>query len=227
MPGCWVDNAIRYRGVKSELITCMIIANQKPIRIIGYPDSSTTMEFVNEITKTHQAQVVSVEQLSELTDLDQYQYIVATWKLTNRLKAIKILDDLDLDLITVIHDNVVLSTSQPPVIGAGTFIFPFCSIMLEATVGKHCIIGAHSHIGHFCRIGNNCQLRPGVMINHKSSVGNNCTLNTKVTVTNKVCVADNIELLAFTNVVKNLSQPGIYMGSTARYVTNIKSPNDD
>lgn len=23
MPGCWVDNAIRYRGVKSELITCM------------------------------------------------------------------------------------------------------------------------------------------------------------------------------------------------------------
>lgn len=28
MPGCWVDKAIRYRGVRSELITCMILRGQ-------------------------------------------------------------------------------------------------------------------------------------------------------------------------------------------------------
>lgn len=204
----------------------MIIANSKPIIIIGYPESSMTMEYVNEITKTHPAQVITPEALKELPNPNQYQYIIAVWKLTNRLAAIKLADNLDLDLITVIHDSVVLSQLRAPVIGPGTFIFPFCSIMLDSHIGKHCIIGAHSHVGHFCFLGNNCQIRPGVMINGKSTIGNNCMMNTQVTITNKVSVVDNVELLAFTKVTKDITRPGIYAGSTARNLHNIISPND-
>jgi UDP-3-O-[3-hydroxymyristoyl] glucosamine N-acyltransferase len=204
----------------------MIIGNQKSIKIIGYPESSMTMEYINEISKTHAVEVISPEQLQQLQDPAQHQYIVAVWKLTNRLAAIKIVDDLNLDLITVIHNSVSLSNLHAPTISAGTFIFPFCSISVGAHVGKHCIIGAHSHVGHFCTIENNCQIRPGVMINGKSTLGNNCVLNTQVTVTNKVSVVDNVEFLAFTKVTKNIAQPGIYAGIPARKLHNIISPND-
>ena len=40
MPGCWADNAIRYRGVKSELTTCMTVNKYYllPANIYGRPD---------------------------------------------------------------------------------------------------------------------------------------------------------------------------------------------
>lgn len=205
----------------------MIIGNNKPIIVIGYPESSMTMEFVNEISKTHSYQTVTPEAFDSLADPTQYQYIVAVWKLNNRKSVIEKIDSMNLDLITVIHDSVVLGVSQPPSIGAGTFIFPFCTVLLDARIGKHCIIASHCHIGHFCQVGNNCQLRPGTIVNGKSKVGNNCTLNTRVTVTNKSTVGNNIELLSFTNVIKNLSEPGIYVGPTAKKFTSLSSPNDD
>jgi bifunctional N-acetylglucosamine-1-phosphate-uridyltransferase/glucosamine-1-phosphate-acetyltransferase GlmU-like protein len=205
----------------------MIIGNNKPIVIIGYLESSMTMEFQNEIGKTHSYKVLTPEQFCELEDPTQYQFIVAVWKLNNRRNIIEKIDSMNLDLITVIHDSVVLGVSKPPSIGAGTFIFPFCTVLLDVKIGRHCIIASHCHIGHFCTVGDNCQIRPGTIINGKSKVGNNCTLNTRVTVTNKSTVGDNIELLSFTNVVKNLSDPGIYVGPTAKKFTGLSSPNDD
>lgn len=205
----------------------MIIANHKPIVIVGYAESSMTMEFVNEISKTRDFQIVTPEDFVNLQNPEQYQYIVAVWKLSNRQKTIKMIDDARLDLITVIHDSVALGSNPPPTIGAGSFIFPFCSILLNAKIGKHCIIASHCHIGHFCNIGNNCQLRPGTIVNGKSQIGNHCVLNTRTTVTNKSTVGDNIELLAFTNVTKDLSEPGIYVGTTAKKFTGLVSPNDD
>jgi len=39
MPGCWADNAIRYRGVKSELISCMIDKKYlMPTDVYGRPN---------------------------------------------------------------------------------------------------------------------------------------------------------------------------------------------
>jgi hypothetical protein len=59
---------------------------------------------------------------------------------------------------------------------------------MASTIGRHCIVGSYSLIGHYSSIGNNCILRPGVMITGKSTVGNNCTINTRSTVTNNSTV---------------------------------------
>ena len=37
----------------------MIIANNKPIKIIGYVESSMTHEFVNEISKTRAVDIIA------------------------------------------------------------------------------------------------------------------------------------------------------------------------
>jgi UDP-3-O-[3-hydroxymyristoyl] glucosamine N-acyltransferase len=56
------------------------------------------------------------------------------------------------------------------------------------------------------------------MITGKSTVGNNCVLNNRSTVTNRVTVVDDVELMAFANVVKDITEPGRYVGSSARRV---------
>lgn len=194
----------------------MIIANSKPIRIIGYAESSMTQEFVNEISKTHDCRVITPIEF-EIDLSSHYQYIVSnTFDLQERLIIINTLDANQLDLVTVIHDTVLIGQNPKAEIGPGSFIFPFTCISLGAKIGRHCVIGPYNLVGHYSVLGNNCVTRPGVTISDKSQVGNNCVFNIKATVTNKVKIVDNVEVQGLSNVVKDISQPGHYAGSLAR-----------
>ena len=200
----------------------MIIGNDKPIKIIGYAESSMTAEFVNEISLTHLVKVINPNNFLSLPKQHNYQYIIAvSYDLEERKKLIEYVDQQNLDLITVISDTTLVGATPPAIIQPGSFIFPFCNISIASTVGRHCIVGSYSLIGHYSSIGNNCILRPGVMITGKSTVGHNCTINTRSTVTNNSTVADNVEIMAFTNVVKNIVESGKYLGITARRQSNL------
>ena len=174
-----------------------------------------TAEFVNEIALTHLVEVVCPNDFLLLPNQDNYQYIIAvSYDLEERKKIIEYVDQQNLDLITVVSNTALLGAAA--IIYPGTFVFPFCNISLGANIGRHCIVGSYSLIGHYASIGNNCILRPGVMITGKSTVGHNCTINTRSTITNNSTVADNVEIMAFTNVVKNIVASGKYLGTTAR-----------
>jgi carbonic anhydrase/acetyltransferase-like protein (isoleucine patch superfamily) len=197
----------------------IVTVNNNPIRIIGYAESSMTQEFINEISKTHSAEVVSP--LNFVPD-NNYQYIVAvTFDLAERRQIIEEVDQHGLDLITVIHDTSLIGSNPPAQIGAGSFIFPFSSLALGSQTGRNCIIGPYNLIGHYSRLGDNCITRPGVTISDKSNVGNNCVLNIKSTVTNKAHMVDHVELKAFSSVTKNIIKPGVYIGTPARQITSL------
>jgi UDP-3-O-[3-hydroxymyristoyl] glucosamine N-acyltransferase len=196
----------------------MIVGNNKPVRIIGYAQSSMTQEFVNEISKTHTVEVILPVDFLTNQSRD-YQYIVSvTVDFVERKRVIDTLDQNNFNLITVIHDTAQVGTNPPAEIQPGTFIFPFCTIALGSSIGRHCIIGPYSLIGHYSQLGDNCVVRPGVNVCGKSTVGNNCVLGIQSTVINHVTLVDGVELIAFTKVAKNIDQPGRYAGSNARPV---------
>lgn len=228
MAGCWPGETIRYRGSRSELITCMIIANQKPILIVGYQQGSMAQEIYSELKSNHpQVDIIQPDDFFKLANHSDYQYMVSVWAdHKQRIQVIEFLDQNNLDLVTFIHETVSVGKIPPVTIGAGSFVFPFCTLSIHSKIGKHCIVGSYSLIGHYSQLSNNCVLRPGVMVNGKSFVGNNCILNTRVTVTNNSQISDNIELMAFSNVTKDLTTPGRYIGSVARKFIPSKPPNN-
>jgi carbonic anhydrase/acetyltransferase-like protein (isoleucine patch superfamily) len=194
----------------------MIIANSKPIGIIGYQDSSMTQEFLNAIGPNYVVTVISPVAFLNNPTAD-YQYIVSvSIDFTEREKVIDLLDQNNLDLITIIHNTAIIGSGPAVTIGGGTFIFPFCNVGIGAKIGRHCIVGSYSLVGHYSGLGNNCILRPGVMISGKSTVGNNCVINTRATVTNQSIVTDSVEIMAFATIVKNINQPGRYMGRSKK-----------
>ena len=200
----------------------MIIANSKPIKIIGYPESSMTAEFVNEISKTHAVEVITPAVFLKDTDRNRAQYILSvSFDLVERQQLINLIDSENLDLITVVSDTTLLGKTPAAIISPGTFIFPFCHIAISTTIGRHCIIGSYCLVAHYSTLGNNCILRPGVMIIGKASVGNNCVINTRSTIANGARITNDVEILGFTNVVKDIAVPGKYLGSTARKQKNI------
>lgn len=195
----------------------MIIGNNKPIRIIGYSESSMTHEFVNEITKTHAIEIISPSDFLIDSNKQQYQHIISiSWDLLERKKIAEYVDNNNLDLITVVHNTVLLGTTPQAIIQPGTFIFPFCNISIGSTIGRHCIVGSYSLIGHYSHVGSNCLVRPGVMINGKSTVGKNCIINTRSTITNNAFITDDVEIMAFTNIFKNITSAGRYYSNTRK-----------
>lgn len=194
----------------------MIVGNQKPIRIIGYVDSSMTQEFLQAIGKTNKCDVIHPGKFQIDTN---YQYIVSiSVDLEERQQIIEQIDQHNLDLATFIHDTSLIGTLPPASIGPGSFVFPFTIIALGSRIGRHCIIGPHNLIGHYSQLGNNCITRPGVTICDKSTVGNHCVFNFKSTVINKATVTDHVEVMALTNIVKNITRPGKYVGTLARRI---------
>lgn len=181
-----------------------------------------TQEFVNEISKTHKPVIITLKDF-ELDINDQYQYIVSnTFDMAERKNVIDQIDKYQLDLVTVIHDSVLIGTNPEALIGAGSFIFPFTCVSLGAQIGRHCVIGPYNLIGHYSVLGNNCITRPGVTISDKSQVGNNCIFNIKATVTNKVHIVDDVEVQGLSNVVKDITVAGQYVGALARRVSDFQ-----
>jgi len=195
----------------------MIIANDKPILVIGYVESTMTKEFISEINKTHLAKVISTVDFLNLIDKNIYQYIVSiSVDLAERIHIINLVDQLELDLITVVHDTALVDLVTA--IGSGTFIFPFCNIVYGAQIRRHCIIGSYSLIGHYSMINDNCIVRPGAMITDRSVVGKNCMINIRATITNKVTITDNVEVSGCSSVTKNITLSGKYAGTPARRI---------
>jgi UDP-3-O-[3-hydroxymyristoyl] glucosamine N-acyltransferase len=204
----------------------MLIANSKPICLIGYAASTLTQEAQHFIAQEFSGAITIMEpeQFIQFDHKDQYQYGIAfTLDQQLRKRIISIVDNADLDCIRYMHDSVVCYSSDvASVIGRGSFVSPFSSILLGSQIGNHCIVETYCLISHYAELGNNVQLHSGVMIAGRTHVGNDSVFNFKSAVLNALVLCDNIEVGAASTVTKNLDRAGKYVGTPARYIGPIK-----
>lgn len=199
----------------------MLIANSKPICLIGYTQSTLTQEAQHFIAQEFSGPITIMEpeQFIQLDNKDQYQYGVAfTLDQQLRKRIINIVDSTDLDCIRYMHDTVVCYSSDiADVVGRGSFVSPFSSILLGSSIGNHCIVETYCLISHYACLGNNVQLHSGVMIAGRTQIGNDSVFNFKSAALNALTLCDGIEVGAASTVTKNLVQAGKYVGTPARY----------
>jgi acetyltransferase-like isoleucine patch superfamily enzyme len=122
-------------------------------------------------------------------------------------------------------------------IGAGTFIGPFSEVQRGAVIGKNCRVQSHSLICELVTIGDECFIGHGVVfindlfreggpargdrskwkatrIGNRVSIGSNCTIL-------PVEIADGTVIGAGAVVVKDIREPGVYVGNPARRVRSL------
>lgn len=197
----------------------MIIENDKPIKIIGYPESSLTdgalqwflLESKNNI------EIITPETFLNLHSKVDYQYFVA-FSLDMKLRKVICdeIDNLDLDCVTYIHDSsVVFNTCK---IGKGVFVGSFNSMGYHSQIENHCWIECYSLVSHHVNIGKGCIIHAGSLIAGRVSIGEYCTFNFKSSIINNINITDHVTIGALSNVTKNITKSGKYVGSIARYV---------
>jgi carbonic anhydrase/acetyltransferase-like protein (isoleucine patch superfamily) len=203
----------------------MLIKNDKPIRIIGYPESSMTEEYCQFFKKDgfDDFEVILPEDFKSLVDKEKYQYIIAfSLDMKLRKEICDLLDDLDLDCVTYVNDLTYIFDSCK--IGKGCFISYGVLISWDCSIGDHCYFGMRSIISHDCSIGKNCILSADSGVAGKTTIGNNCSLMFSSRVLNKLSLTDGVTIGAFSNLTKNAEIEGTYVGRIARLM---KPETDD
>jgi len=111
----------------------------------------------------------------------------------------------------IIEDNVDIGPYS--VIHRGT--------MENTIIREGCRFGAYTNIGHNCDIGRRTVMAAGVILNGGVKVGNNCWFASGVLVRHYVNICDNVVIGLGSVVVKDITEPGIYVGNPAKYLKPI------
>lgn len=198
----------------------MLIANKlKPIVLIGFSESTITQEakhwvmqeFVGEI------KIMSPDEFLKSNNKNEYQFIIAfTLDTALRKKIINVIKQESLDCITYVHDSVICYDKIENVIGKGSFVAPCSTILLGAKLGEHCIVETYCLISHYAELEENVILHSGTMIAGKTKIGKNSMFNFKSAALNALSIGADIEIGAASTVTKDISEPGVYIGTPAR-----------
>lgn len=195
----------------------MFIKNDKPIKIIGFPESSITQEYFEVFSKEgiKNLSIITPEQFESLLHKDNYQYIVAFYlDMELRKEVCNLLDNFNLDCVTYIHDSVyIFSTSK---VGKGCFVGCQSILSWNCIIEDHCYLAMTSHIGHDVVIGRNTIISPRVDIAGRTKIGENCKFFFNCTVLNNLTICDGVTLCTLSNITKDVTKPGTYIGRNAR-----------
>lgn len=77
-------------------------------------------------------------------------------------------------------------------------------------------IDSHVNIGHNSFIGQNSVIALGAIIGGSVKLGRNCMVGLGAIIRNGISICDNVIIGMGSNVVSDITEPGIYMGSPAK-----------
>jgi len=98
-------------------------------------------------------------------------------------------------------------------VGANSVIHRAC---LDSTViGRKAVVGALCNVGHNVEIGEGTILTAGVMVGGSAAIGKNCWIGMGAVIRDHVRICDNVKVGMGSAVVRNIDQPGVYVGSPA------------
>lgn len=100
-------------------------------------------------------------------------------------------------------------------IGEGSFIGAYSILTTNIKIGKHAILNRGNHIGHDCIIGNYFSAMPGAIVSGNVHIGNRVYLGTNSSVIEKKYLLHDIKIGANSTVVKDIEEPGTYVGTPA------------
>lgn len=205
----------------------MLICNDKSLCLIGFANSTITQEAEFFLKQEFSGDIVilSPDEFIALDNKNYYQYFVAfTLDIEQRIAVIDIIKQQDLDCIRYMHDSCVCYTHDlTEILGKGSFVSPFSTLLRDSRVGEHCIIETYCLVSHYCDIGDNAILHSGTMIAGRTTIGANTVFNFKSGALNALNICGNVEVGASSVLTKNIENPGYYVGSPARRIGERKN----
>lgn len=102
--------------------------------------------------------------------------------------------------------------------GVGNIICPGTILTTDIKLGHHNIFNLNCTIGHDCIIGDFVTMSPGANISGNVTIGNGCYIGTNAVIREKITICDNVVIGAGGVVVKDITEPGVYVGNPVKKI---------
>jgi len=103
-------------------------------------------------------------------------------------------------------------------IGKGVFIGNFCHIGPEVVIGKNTIINNGAIVEHEVCVGEHCHIGPNATISGRCKIGKLVYVGVGATIKDYVNICSNVIIGAGATVIKDIDEPGIYVGTPAKKI---------
>ena len=121
-----------------------------------------------------------------------------------------------LNLISVVSKKAYIGHNCK--IDIGCFVAHSCHIGPEVIIGKNTILNTASVIEHEVVIGQHCHIGPNATISGRTKIGDLVFVGVSATVIDSVNICSNTVIGAGATVTKDITVPGIYVGTPARRI---------
>ena len=158
--------------------------------------------------------VLGVPVLGKITDWTRYTEHPFLIAIGNNEVRGKIAREVKVVWATVVHPTAVVSDYA--VIGEGTVIMPRAVVNAGAMIGCHCIVNSGAVVEHDNKLGDYVHISPNAALGGAVSVGDGTHIGIGACVRNNICICGSSTIGAGAVVVKDIMEPGTYVGVPAR-----------
>lgn len=157
-----------------------------------------------------QDKIMGVEVIpSSKFDPELYNVVVAVGDPVLRKMVINKLPS-NTTFATIIHPSAIISEWVE--IGEGSIIAAGSILTCNILIGKHSHINLNTTIGHDCNLGDFFTSAPGVNISGNCICGNCVYFGANSSVREKISICANVTIGMGGVVVKDIIEPGVYVG---------------
>lgn len=102
--------------------------------------------------------------------------------------------------------------------GISNLIFPRAVLHTEVKLGANNIINTGCILEHETAIGSHNHISVGTILCGRVTFGDNCFIGAGTTIIDKVKVGNNVTIGAGSVVIRDILEPGVYVGNPARRI---------
>lgn len=150
------------------------------------------------------------------THINHYDLFVGIGNNSTREKLQERLEAKGASIPTLVHPSAVIGEKVE--LGYGTVVMAGAVINCCTKIGKGCIINTGATIDHDNLIGDYVHISPGAHLAGTVKVGQRSWLGIGSVVSNNINITNGCKIGAGTVIVKDITEPGTYVGVPARRV---------
>lgn len=148
-----------------------------------------------------------------LFDSSKYEVVVAIADSKHRQRIVESLPE-NTRFFTHIHPTAQIHGDDVE-IGDGSIICAGTILTTNIKIGKHAHLNLITTVGHDCVIGDYFTAAPGVQISGNEVIGDRVYFGTRSCIKQKLSVCDDVIIGMNSGVIKNINEPGTYVGTPA------------
>ena len=170
----------------------------------------------DESIKTSMGLEVIGKKADAFTYKEEADFFVAIGNNAVRERVKENLIEEGLNVVSLIHPSAVIGTDVE--IGIGTVVMAGVIINSSSRIGKGCIINTSSSLDHDNVIEDYVHISPGVRSAGSVGIGKGTWLGIGSVVSNNVNICSGCKVGAGAVVVKDITEPGTYVGVPVRKI---------